>query len=167
MSEKVLDENLVHELISRISKILALEPIFVDLNNELSSLLKTKVIEEQTPTLPYCISVEVPIGERTYKTFIIDKGGIVCQESEGAFDKIRIKLCFPGIRIEFIDSYSPANIIDGYPVVDLSDLLNVACNVTPEDLDKAYEAFNTKIAEFKEIINKLKKILLTIRMAVT
>jgi hypothetical protein len=163
--EMEIDEKYIQELVARIKKITMLEPTFKKLNEELRALLKTKVIHDHTPLAPLTVSTEIHVGKRKIKDVEFKKGNIVCEETAGYYDKIIFKLHFPGISVDFIDSATPWRAEESITSVEtLEELLKFACNITLEDLDKIYQTLNTNIAELREVIDKLKTIIITVQM---
>jgi len=148
-------------LLSKLKQLFSLGNTVNSLDSEIYTLLKQRVFEEPPQGLDTLECAAVPVGTRTIRELEVRNGRIACTEvRDYTYDEIMFAT-MPGLYCIGLvkDMHSRTICIE-----TLRDLLMLSCNISEEDIDKLIEAARDTINRYSETIEKLKQVLVLVRM---
>jgi hypothetical protein len=153
-------------LLNKLKQLLRIGDTINHAYTELETLLSQNVFSESPPTSNVLSCAEVFAGERTLKEISINDGKPVCEElKKYSYNTIKF-YTIPGsycIALERSGSASSRS----YCLSTLKDILELACNLSEEDIDKLIEAAKYTLNSYSETIEKLKQLLALVRMVLS
>jgi hypothetical protein len=148
-------------ILSKLKQLFSLGNTVNSLDSEIYTLLKQRVFEEPPQGLDVLECAEASVGTRTMRELEVRNGRFVCTEVRGfTYSGIKFMTIPGGYCIGLVKAPHSREIC----IETLRDLLLLSCNISEEDIDKLIEATRDTINRYSETIEKLKQILVLVRM---
>jgi hypothetical protein len=153
-------------LLNKLKLLLRLGDTINHAYTELEMLLHQNIFDKSPPPLNMLSCAEVFVGERTLKEISIADGKPVCEElKKYSYNTIKFytiprSYC---IALEHSDGAPDRS----YCLSTLKDILSLACNLSEEDIDRLIEATKNTLDSYSETIEKLKQLLVLVRMVLS
>jgi hypothetical protein len=154
-------EGIVRKLLEMVQEIRT----YASKTEELKELLYTKVEYASRHLGGHTLRVEVDIGPRCFRR--LDEVG-KCANTNLTFNKAMLICDYSRCMLSLVsDERTAFTIEDFHSYIQPIYLMTLACNLTPEDIDKIIEGIRNKYEEASKTVELVKQILTMIKILTT